>query len=418
MKPLPRALDVEDGLGVEGHEVGAGHALRARASPRRASATAARRRTGWRGRWRPARAPPGGLVAAQAAQALDRRGERELRAAEPLDEVAAPRRAERLEVRELGVERREAALDPLGQGLLAGDDAVALEHDLRQRADPLAVGGRAGEQRRGQRPAALDLRRGRAAAAGEAAAPRARRARRARATAAARAAAPRRRSSPRRPRRGPRARPAARPARPPHRRPRRRRPAGRSRTTRRARGGRGSPRGRAPPAASPLMVGRADEGRVLAEVEGDPPRRAAERARADPDDLAARAERVHPGRRVGADAARQHVALPHLGREREPLERHEHLAQAVDARAAGRRRVDALPGGQEARVATSARPARPPCAAPRATRAAAAAAPRGRTTRAPSRPGAARRARGRRRARARAGPARSRRRSGRSARPW
>ena len=82
---------------------------------------------------------------------------------------------------------------------------------------------------------------------------------------------------------------------------------------------------------------RAEPAGVLAEVERHLAGAPAERAGADPDELAAGAELVDPGGRVGADAARQHVALPHLGRQRQALERHEHLAQAVDARAAGRR---------------------------------------------------------------------------------
>ena len=53
------------------------------------------------------------------------------------------------------------------------------------------------------------------------------------------------------------------------------------------------------------------------------------------------AQLVQPRRRVGAGAARQHVALPDLGGQREPLQRDEHLAQPVDAgarRAGGGRR--------------------------------------------------------------------------------
>ena len=95
--------------------------------------------------------------------------------------------------------------------------------------------------------------------------------------------------------------------------------------------------------------GRAEHRGVLAEVERHPAGAPPERARADPHDLAGRAQLVHPRGRVGADAARQHVALPHLGREREALQRHERLAQAVDAGAAGRMAVDALPAREEAR---------------------------------------------------------------------
>src|SRR5213078_4112265 len=55
-------------------------------------------------------------------QALDRAGQRELRTAEALDEVAAPADAEGLEVAERVVERGEAARDALGEDLLTGDD--------------------------------------------------------------------------------------------------------------------------------------------------------------------------------------------------------------------------------------------------------------------------------------------------------
>ena len=87
-------------------------------------------------------------------------------------------------------------------------------------------------------------------------------------------------------------------------------------------------------------------GRVLAEVERDAPG-APERARADPHELAARAQAVEPGLRVGAGAPRQHVALPDLGGQREALQRHEHLAQAVDPGAGAGVAVHALPRGQE-----------------------------------------------------------------------
>src|SRR6185312_17496566 len=66
-------------------------------------------------------------------QPLDRAGQRELRAAEPLDEVTAPRDAERLELRQLGVDRGETAGDTLREHLLAGQDAVALEQQLGER---------------------------------------------------------------------------------------------------------------------------------------------------------------------------------------------------------------------------------------------------------------------------------------------
>ncbi len=80
----------------------------------------------------------GASSAGSAAQPLDRAGQRELRAAEALDEVPAPGDPERLELRELGVDRREPARHALGQHLLAGQDPVALEQQLGERAPPRA----------------------------------------------------------------------------------------------------------------------------------------------------------------------------------------------------------------------------------------------------------------------------------------
>ena len=105
----------------------------------------------------------------QRAQALDRAGEGELGAAEALDEVAAAGGAEQLEVAELRVEGGEAAGDALGQHGLAGDDAVALQHQLGLGAQAGTRAGSVGEEWRGEGPAALD-RGGGGAAAGEAAA--------------------------------------------------------------------------------------------------------------------------------------------------------------------------------------------------------------------------------------------------------
>ena len=88
---------------------------------------------------------------------------------------------------------------------------------------------------------------------------------------------------------------------------------------------------------------------VLAEVERHLARAAAQRPRPDPHELAGGAQHVHPRRRVGADAAREHVALPHLGGQREPLQPDQRLAQPVGPGAGGRVAVDALPVRQEAR---------------------------------------------------------------------
>ncbi len=82
---------------------------------------------------------------------------------------------------------------------------------------------------------------------------------------------------------------------------------------------------------------------------GRPGRNSAQRTGADPHDLARSAQLIDPRRRIRADASREDVALPHLGRHGQPLERHQHLAQAVDPGAGRRMAVDALPGGEEAR---------------------------------------------------------------------
>src|SRR5262249_45924758 len=67
-----------------------------------------------------------------------------------------------------------------------------------------------------------------------------------------------------------------------------------------------------------------------AEVQRDAPAALAERPRADPDDLAACAQLVDPRRAVCAEAAREHVSLPHLRRQRDALEWDERLAEPVD----------------------------------------------------------------------------------------
>ena len=58
---------------------------------------------------------------AQRAEQVERRRQRELRAAEPLDEVPAPADAERLEGAQLAVDRAEAALADLLQQLVGAD---------------------------------------------------------------------------------------------------------------------------------------------------------------------------------------------------------------------------------------------------------------------------------------------------------
>src|SRR6266550_4848822 len=74
------------------------------------------------------------LARTQLPDALDGAAERELCAAEPFDEVAAPTGSERLERPQLAVDRAVPAGDPLGANGVPGDDAVALEQELRERA--------------------------------------------------------------------------------------------------------------------------------------------------------------------------------------------------------------------------------------------------------------------------------------------
>src|SRR3954471_22313755 len=151
------ALDVDGRLGAGEDDVGAGDAL---GLARLGVALGPRQRRTVRlgriGRGQDHRRLA--LAVAGRPQPLDRAGERELRAPEPLDEVAAPARAERLELRERVVEDREAAGDALGEDLLAADDAVALKQQLGERAAALAGVRLAAEDRAGQGPAPLDLR--------------------------------------------------------------------------------------------------------------------------------------------------------------------------------------------------------------------------------------------------------------------
>ena len=127
------ALDVERRLAAEQDDVRARDARRARAGALRPRA--APRRTAAPDRRRRARAAPGSSSGlAQLAQPLDGAAERELRAAEALDEVAAAAEAERLERAQLGVDGAVAAGDALGADAVAGDDALPLEQQLGERA--------------------------------------------------------------------------------------------------------------------------------------------------------------------------------------------------------------------------------------------------------------------------------------------
>ena len=87
----------------------------------------------------------------QLAQPLDGAAERELRAAEPLDEVAAAAEAERLQRPQLAVDRAVAAGNPFGADAVAGDDPLPLEQQLgeRRRSGPAGPeeAGRSSDQR-------------------------------------------------------------------------------------------------------------------------------------------------------------------------------------------------------------------------------------------------------------------------------
>ena len=235
--------------------------------------------------------------------------------------------------------------------MLAGDDAVALQQQLGLGAAAARRIARAlREQRRGERPAPLDLRLGPGPARAEAPPPR---------TLGARLLAPARRRGARRAQR--RERVVGHLARP-HEVPQR---------LLQLLGGHAGhvdeqvgeearallePRpqrlvgalGEHLLAVGPGARRRPEHGGVVAEVQRDPAAAAPERARADPHDLARRAQLVQPRRRVGARAARQHVALPHLRGQGDALQRDEHLAQPVDARPGRRVAVDALPARREA----------------------------------------------------------------------
>ena len=288
-------------------------------------------------------------------QALDRAGQRELRAAEPLDEVAAAAHPERLEVAERVVERREAAGDPLREHLLAREDPVALEQQLR-RARAAALARIGSGSSRGQRDAAVsDQRPWTVACAPARRAPKRRPAARALVALALGAGQRQARRAQRRERVvGHLARP--------HEVPqpvldlvgRQVRQLGEqvgeeARRRAQALAQRLVDRLRRRLRRRSLDVRRPDRRRVVAEVERHAARAAADRARADPDDLAGGRQLVEPGRRVGADAARQHVALPDLRGQGDPLERDERLAQPVDPGSGGGVAVDALPARQERR---------------------------------------------------------------------
>ena len=123
-------LDVERGVAAEQDDVRAGDPGRARArSPRPRQRRAVRLRRVGRGE--DERVVLGSTP--QLAQPLDGAGQRELRTAETLDEVAAPAGADRLEGAQLAVDGAVAARDALAADAVAHDDALPLEQELRER---------------------------------------------------------------------------------------------------------------------------------------------------------------------------------------------------------------------------------------------------------------------------------------------
>ena len=73
------------------------------------------------------------LLRAELPKPLDRAAERELRPAEPLDEVAPPAEPERLERLQLPVDGAVAARNTLGADAVPRDDALPLEQELGER---------------------------------------------------------------------------------------------------------------------------------------------------------------------------------------------------------------------------------------------------------------------------------------------
>ena len=381
----PAALDVEDRLGAHQDDV-ALRGARGRPAVIVALGPGQHRAVGLGGVGGGEHQDAVLVVLAPGAQALDRPGERELGAAQALDEVAATGDPQRLEGAQRVIEGGEASRHALGQHLLAGEDPVALQQELGERAAPRAGLRRVPEQPLGERPAALHLALGPGTARGEAprtsavelgARARQRQARR-------RAAAPRRRWWPRRPTPGPTAPPGG---------PRRKLHVAQQVGEEAGAGGQAGAdgvvlgRGRALAA----LGRRSDQVRVLPEVDRDPARAAASAPRrptparrprtAGPSRWATRrprgaAARRAPTPRRGARGPGGAPAPRGGGRARR-------LREDGDRRPATREGTARRPAGRRARSRGAGRPAR---------RAAAAAGPRCRTTPARCRRAAARRA--------------------------
>ena len=101
------------------------------------------------------------------------------------------------------------------------------------------------------------------------------------------------------------------------------------------------------PSGRPVLdrAGR-EQADAVAEVQADAPVVGTERPRADPDDLAGRAQFVEHRRPVALDPGRQDVAFEHRRGDRDTLQLLERLDERVEPAPAP---PDALPRGQEAR---------------------------------------------------------------------
>ena len=282
-------------------------------------------------------------IGAVRAQPIDRARQRELRGAEPGDEPAPPGPPRLLERAQHRVHAREATARALGAHGFAGDDALAFEQLQRGRVGALGRRRLGLEQRHDERPPA------RARGRTEAGEP-------ARMRAGPRPMRGAGRRAPRHPQRPERvvrdlARPHEIPERGEHdaRRRRCRSPRrGRARSSRPARRSRSRIASWISPSGAPSTAGRRrEQPHAVAEEQPDPTVVGAERARADPDELARRAQLVEHARPVAVDARGQHVAFEHRRRDRDALQLFERLDERVGAAPAP---ADALPRAQEPRV--------------------------------------------------------------------
>src|SRR4029077_10743457 len=139
-KRAAAALDEEGRLAAQKDDLGAGDSSCSRAGPLRPrKRRAIRVRPIGRGPHEHLRVLA--FPRSQLTEPLDRAAERELGTTEALDEVATPAEAERLERLPLGVDGGTPAGNTFGADAVAGDDALALEQELRQGAAVWALSG-------------------------------------------------------------------------------------------------------------------------------------------------------------------------------------------------------------------------------------------------------------------------------------